>query len=303
VPSLLGQGFTPSLTSAGFTKKWHDTPFLSRRQEVAVTVEYNKQSDLGMVSKQADAAQMTQANEHVDVAIPGDIQFSGLRQYTLYAHALALARLHDRRATGYTVHVNDFHRHSVAPVPKHKEYAAQAKQIAEQTLHASDKDLDKLASQLVALNKGHGWSKSRQLDDQMRYAAWEALCAENTEAKQDVMRMSEDTARFDPVMKKLHSLLHRDAQSAKAAQTRNEDSRLAGKQIDQNLARWVEEARTRFPNDDQLAEAVVQQQIRDVCDEALKRDRWSPVRKRRRTERIIEDRIEKIKSMFKAAPF
>jgi hypothetical protein len=111
-------------------------------------------------------------------------------------------------------------------VPKHKEYAAQAKQIAEQTLHASDKDLDKLASQLVALNKGHGWSKSRQLDDQMRYAAWEALCAENTEAKQDVMRMSEDTARFDPVMKKLHSLLHRDAQSAKAAQTRNEDSRL-----------------------------------------------------------------------------
>ncbi|HEV7929604.1 MAG TPA: hypothetical protein VGP12_05670, partial [Nitrosospira sp.] len=246
-----GQSFSPSLTSQGFIEKWRNTPFRSREQEVEVSVEYSKKSALGMVSKIEGTVQKGQQKEPVYFSIPGDIQFSGLRQYTLYAHALALARLHDRRATGYTVHVSEFHDHTMQPAPEHKEYAAQAKQIAEKVLHASDEEMDKLDLQLAVVNKGHGWRESAPLDDQMRYAAWEALCAQNTEAKQDLMGMSEDAADLDPVVGKLHGRLHRAAHEAKQAQMRSKDRERASKEIDESLARWVEEARTLHPNDDQ----------------------------------------------------
>lgn len=296
-------GQTSGLSASAFLAKWQNTPFKSNAAELEIPIEYSTSSALGQIPKEGNAGQFDRFTERVSVVIPGNLKFSSERHYALYANAMLMSHLHERKAEGYTFGINDFHWHTVSPSPQHARQAAQAKQLAENILRADDKDLDRLEAQVATmgeLNKGLGLLKPESVSKQISRSAWEAKCEQDAKARQDLLQMGESGVKSHAVLKNVYASVHHKSVKQGEFEQRKKDKHLVQQDITRNIETWVKGALSRNPNNIQAAKNEVHKKIRNSCDLHLSDHSWKnrEILRGKTIDKIIDTNNDKIARMM-----
>jgi hypothetical protein len=274
---------TPAQTSANqtspprslneFLAKWQNVPLKSPTEKLQVAIAYHQNSDLGCVMHENKVARHAM-NEPVSLSIPEGMTFAGPRQHALYANALILAHLHERRAKGYTFQYAEFGQHSVPPVPAHARDATQAMQLAEQILHGGNNNLDQFEEKLKKLNHGLGWEDRREIDSQLDEDWWNQLCRTDRAAKEDLMQLSESAVASSPALHQLHDRLHREQRASELRAERQEARKPLDLHLEKNLPVWEKAAAAAHPGNPAAVRTAIHRQLREAYASFLTGPLW-----------------------------
>jgi hypothetical protein len=286
----------PSAHVSAFRNKWESQPFKMGDLKISFPVRYDKTSGLGTVQKMNNAVQIKHFDETVLIRVPGDRQFASAEHYALYAQATCLAHLHARRATGYTVDINDHQTHSVPPASTHRRLANIARELAKQCLVTDSRNLKQIARSIDTLNTGIGWRKeTNSVHTQIQKAVWKAKCADNAEVKRDLMQMSEQSASTDPLLLDIREGLYLEASAELQVAARKRDKQQAEPAIRQKLGDWVRAAVAENPADADDASDAVLNKMKDYCVEIFTGPVWNESKARSAAKTFferLEDDIE-----------
>jgi hypothetical protein len=272
----------------GFTARWQNTAFTSNEATVELDISYDENSALGRIPKKERAPELAFFGEYVQLTMPGDVRFGSVRQYALYGQALALEKLHARRATGYRVDVAEFHSHKVPAAPHHAAHAAQAKALAQQILAAGNGDLDRIEARLKTLHGGLGWDNRIDFDGQLRIQGWLSASRQHAPMAKELRDMDAQACASHPVLQKVRRELHRDAEAKRQDQARQEGRQQLQADIDSRLGAWAREAWQHYPHDPIAANNFVQAKLYELCEQKLTGSLWLETRKEKSTDRIVD---------------
>jgi hypothetical protein len=290
----------PFRTVAEFRNKWENQSFWIDGTKLDISLRLGDNGGITPLKKVGNADQVSNWKDGYQVTVPGDREFASARHYALYAEACCLAELHQRRTSGYTISIAEFHPHTVPPAPKHAGYASAAQNLAEQCLLANA-DLTQIARSIASLNVGLGWRRNAADDtvgSQIQKAIWNAKSTFNKELARDLMEMSGESVASDPLLSRVREGLHNDAKRKREDVPRMADRAQALTVIGHNLESWVRAAVAEHKTDADQAQDAVRANIRRYCDETFTGPHWHDDKVRVASNKIFRELEDKIDALI-----